>query len=158
VNFPEIIGEDKFAIGRLKYWDTYGSEPTARIVLDATFEDVVTTPAILDTGAPWCILNPEDAAPLKIETRADCEPTTPLWVRGMLYSGVICRIPLTLQADVGESLTLEASVFIPTLKRGEYWTHPNFLGLSGFLNRIRFAVDPKQNHFYFGPMDDTNDL
>jgi hypothetical protein len=26
-----------------------------------------------------------------------------------------------------------------------------FLGYSGLLERIRFAVDPQQNNFYFGP-------
>jgi len=64
-------------------------------------------------------------------------------VRGILYTGRICGIPITLNAEIGQSLTVEASVFIPELAAGEHWYHPNFLGLSGFLDRIRFAVDPE---------------
>jgi len=38
----------------------------------------------------------------------------------------------------------------PILKSGQAWSYPNFLGLDGFLSRIRFAVDPTENVFYFG--------
>jgi len=149
--FPDLIGAGKFAVGRLRYADTYGSDPSARIVVIATFEMLVTTSVILDTGAPWCILNPLEADVLNLSARADCSPAEPLRVRGILYTGHICRIPITLNAEIGQSLTVEASVFIPELATGERWYHPNFLGLSGFLNRIRFAVDPEHNHLYFGP-------
>jgi len=50
----------------------------------------------------------------------------------------------------GQDLEIEATVFVPTLPPGETWRHPNFIGLSGFLERIRFAVDPEENAFYFG--------
>jgi len=46
---------------------------------------------------------------------------------------------------------VQATFFIPALLPGESWNFPNFLGLDGFLNRIRFAVDPAENIFYFGP-------
>jgi hypothetical protein len=32
------------------------------------------------------------------------------------------------------------------------WMHPSILGLSGCLEALRFAVDPKTNLFYFGPL------
>lgn len=32
------------------------------------------------------------------------------------------------------------------------WRRGNFLGYEGFLNRIRFAIDPSDNSFYFGLM------
>jgi len=30
------------------------------------------------------------------------------------------------------------------------WPGPNFIGYEGLLQRIRFAVDPETNLFYFG--------
>lgn len=57
-----------------------------------------------------------------------------------------------LEAEKGESLTVDATVFVPKLEDQE-WRHPNFIGLSGFLERIRFAIDPDNNYFYFGALD-----
>lgn len=50
----------------------------------------------------------------------------------------------------GLDLEVDATAFVPTLPSGERWPDPNFLGLSGFLERIRFAIDPAENAFYFG--------
>jgi hypothetical protein len=33
------------------------------------------------------------------------------------------------------------------------WRGSNFLGYEGVLDRIRFAVDPRANLFYFGQTD-----
>jgi hypothetical protein len=52
----------------------------------------------------------------------------------------------------GDDLEIPATVFVPTIPPGETWLHPNFLGLTGLLDRIRFAVDPAENTFYFGPL------
>ena|SRR5215471_2332109 len=49
-------------------------------------------------------------------------------------------------AEQGESLNIEASVFVAA-----DWYLGNFLGYTGFLERLRFAVDPGTNTFYFGP-------
>ena len=50
-----------------------------------------------------------------------------------------------LHADEGESLDVEATVF-----QSPDWRGPSFLGYQGLLQRIRFAVDPETNLFYFG--------
>jgi hypothetical protein len=55
---------------------------------------------------------------------------------------------LGLVADNGESLSIEATVWV-----SREWTGGNFLGYGGLLERIRFAVDPANNLFYFGPLD-----
>jgi hypothetical protein len=36
------------------------------------------------------------------------------------------------------------------LRSSPDWRGPNFLGYQGLLQRIRFAVDPEVNLFYFG--------
>lgn len=151
--FWDILGVDKFAIGVLTYTDQFGRDPNTRIVIPVTFENTILTTAILDTGAPWCVLNPEEADVLKISQRPDCwESSKPLGLRGINYRGHLCRVPITLRAERGYGMTVEATVFVPSLGPGEEWQHPNFIGLDGLLNRIRFAVDPEHNHFYFGPM------
>jgi hypothetical protein len=62
-----------------------------------------------------------------------------------VFQGTLYRGQVTLPADEGESLDLDATVFVcPD------WPGPNFLGYQGLLQRVRFAVDPESNTFYFG--------
>jgi hypothetical protein len=50
-------------------------------------------------------------------------------------------------AEIGESYDTEGTFFIsPDWPAGR-----TFLGYSGLLDSIRFALDPQANHFYFGP-------
>ncbi|MBM4457122.1 MAG: hypothetical protein FJ011_05055 [Chloroflexi bacterium] len=71
-------------------------------------------------------------------------------VRGERFAGRLVRTNLTLLADDGEDLMVEATVFVPILRPEQTWVYPNFLGLDGLLSRIRFAVDPAENVLYFG--------
>jgi hypothetical protein len=56
--------------------------------------------------------------------------------------GQLKRTHITILADDGDSIELEATVFVPT-----EWTGGNFLGYGGLLERVRFAVDPQENFF-----------
>ncbi len=64
-----------------------------------------------------------------------------------IIHGRLVRAELQLIAEVGESLAINATVFV-----SRDWQGPNFIGY-GFLERVRFAIDPgqDQNHFHFGP-------
>jgi hypothetical protein len=127
--------------------------PHNRIVLRVFFGESLPTLAVVDTGAPYCILNPEEAEPLRLNFRLECERLSQrLNIRGDLVPGWICRIPIRIVAEEGTSLQVEASVFVPELAPGSQWRAPNFLGMTGFLDRIRFAVDPEHNRFYFGAL------
>src|SRR5690349_10446450 len=102
MTFPNIIGPDKFAGGVLTYNDRFGNDPNTRIVIPVVFENLLATTAVLDTGAPWCVLNPYDAEVLNLENRADCwESLRPLSLRGFKYQGRLCRIPVSFEADRG---------------------------------------------------------
>jgi hypothetical protein len=57
---------------------------------------------------------------------------------------------MRLPADGGEDLEVDGTAFVPTLAPGDPWPLPDFLGLAGFLQRVRFAVDPAENTLYFG--------
>ena len=102
--------------------------------------------AALDTGAPFCVLQPE----LGDRLGSDGEVTRQL-IRGAWRTGRLVRAPLTLLADDGgelvDALELEATVF---LLDEEVFDLPTVLGLNGFLERLRWAVDPVAETFYFG--------
>lgn len=144
---------DQFAQGAVRYSDHYLDEPQNRIVISVQLENSkFVIPVIVDTGAPWPILNPEIADEIGIDYKSEQEWPTAMWIRGQRYEGWLCRITISLVAEegCGSTLELEATVFIPKMISDDRWQHPNFLGLDGLLNRIRFAVDPSNNLFYFG--------
>lgn len=148
MTFLKMLGENDFAQGVLTYEDHYRNDfRNTRIVINVTLQSTKKIYAIVDTGAPWCILDPEDAEVIQPGIPVGKEQ---IYVRGILYNGLLYRIPVTLKAEHGADITVDATFFVPDLKPQEDWFHPNFLGLSGFLERIRFAVDPQQNYFYFG--------
>ncbi len=64
-----------------------------------------------------------------------------------MIQGALYREMLRIPADEGEPLDVEASVFL-----SPDWRGPNFIGYQGLLQRIRFAVDPGENLFYFGQL------
>jgi hypothetical protein len=50
-------------------------------------------------------------------------------------------------ADEGVGLDVDATVFVPD----DAWpSGRNFIGYSGFLEKIRIGLDPQQNDVYFG--------
>lgn len=156
--YARLLFSGNFAVGAARYRDFYpNEEQSARIVLSVIVEGRFTTPVIVDTGAPWCILDPEIAEAVMGEQLARYEPDTKILVRGVSYEGTLQRMRLVVQNEFNESdlekanLEVEATVFVPMLPPDETWPHPNFIGLDGFLNRVRVAIDPGENIFYFGP-------
>jgi hypothetical protein len=151
--FADLLIDGHFAAGVATYEDHYpGQEGKANIVLVVSVERQETIEAIVDTGAPWCILDPKIAEQVgSTNDRNIYTPRQGLTIRGITYQGRLQRMWIGLRTDrQGQDLEIQATVFVPTLSAGETWPHPNFIGLSGFLERIRFAVDPEENAFYFG--------
>jgi len=104
---------------------------------------------VVDTGGAFLLLDPQLAASLELE-RADAIGYERIQIRGFLHRGTVHRVPVTLLARAGESLTFEATAFVPELQDGETWPLPSYLGWQGCLDRIRFAVDPVEEVVYFG--------
>jgi hypothetical protein len=138
-----------FAVGRARFLDqAQGSgEPTGKIYVKFAPRGLDERHlAQVDTGAAWSILDAAlaeamnlidgDGEPISLSTR----------VQGQPISGRLERTTLTLFADEGESVDVEATVFV-----SRDWPAGNFLGYEGLLSRLRFAVDPSENFFYFGP-------
>jgi hypothetical protein len=140
-----------FAIGAINYAyrPAITNDTTNRIIIGVYVEDSITE-AVLDTGAAYPIISP------KIAKQAGLDRVKPLerkrmLVRGMWLEGSIIRLNMTLPADEGEDLTVDATAFIPDVE--EYWgDFPGFIGQLGFLERIRYAVDPGTDTFYFGTL------
>ncbi|HEX3528774.1 MAG TPA: hypothetical protein VH988_17065 [Thermoanaerobaculia bacterium] len=101
--------------------------------------------AQLDTGAAWSVLERDVAAELGLLTRVDEEKKRLLTPFGM-REGHLVRLPFALVADEGDSLDTEGVFFICS----DWPVGLSFLGYSGLLDSIRFALDPQANHFYFG--------
>lgn len=142
------LGEADFTRGRSTFRDHLDEllEPTAKVyvpILVGAFKPMVL--AQLDTGAAWSVLDPVVARSLGLFYTGGL--LTRLETRFGSQEGRLVRVPIQFIADHGTSLDTEATFFIsPDWPPGR-----TFLGYSGLLDAMRFALDPQANHFYFGP-------
>lgn len=142
-----LPNNEQFSTGRTRFFDDApgGVEGTAKIYVKVEPEGFgAAILAQVDTGAAWSILTTEIAEAITL-LNGDGEPVT-IKTRLGDMRGRLENTQLTLLADDGESLEVRATVFV-----SRDWPAGNFLGYSGLLERIKFAVDPQQNLFYFGP-------
>jgi hypothetical protein len=122
-----------------------------RIFIQISIEGIGTD-AFLDTGAPFVVCKPEIAEVLGLDPAVG-EPLTNYILRDLRLSGHLHRMTVILLAEQGDSLPVDATVFVPELTPAQEWgNYPAVIGLTGFLERIRFAVDPSQDQFYFGAL------
>jgi hypothetical protein len=136
-----------FVTGMSRYADHTDEAPASepRIYLEVqTGLPEGTVLAMVDTAAPWCIFEPRISRLIResfYRVSEDIFLSTRLGTfRGNLYRG-----SLFVPALEGHPLDVEATVFV-----SPDWPGPSFIGYQGLLQRIRFAVDPETNLFYFG--------
>ena len=140
-----------FSSSTVRYLDRYGNIGSEnRIYVSAQFDTLPKTFAIVDTGAPWCVLPKKKAEALNPNYLSEALETKVLAIRGEPVRGVLIRLPITIYADKGENITIEGTVFVPDDERDI----PDFIGYDGFLSRLRFAVDPQNCAFFFGRIED----
>lgn len=105
--------------------------------------------AMLDTGAQWTLIGSEHIELLGDELGEGLETIT-MSTRLGRFQGTLHRLPIRLLADRGTDITVDA-----TCLALNQWSGPNILGFSGFLERLRFALDPAGMHtlarIHFGP-------
>ena len=101
--------------------------------------------ALLDTGGHFCVLGSAVADALEKYLTGGLDQATLLTSRGRIQ-GRLYRHRIDLLADDGSDLGVEATVLV-----SPDWQGPSVIGYTGMLDRIRFAVDPPQNRFHFGP-------
>jgi predicted aspartyl protease len=98
---------------------------------------------LVDTGATWSILVPDAASVLGV-SRSEGMETTVQTADGPCR-GVVAKVDLEIPAQDGEALRVQCSVFLTA-----DWRRGPVIGYRGFLDHIRFAVEPVERSFYFG--------
>ena len=102
--------------------------------------------AMVDTAAPWCVLEPSLAGAL--ESRLEGLPERAILSSRLgRFSGRLYRGTTTILAERGVDLSVETTFFL-----SPDWPAGNFVGYQGFLERFLFAVDPALNRFFFGSL------
>lgn len=92
--------------------------------------------ALLDTGAHWSIVGGEMAELLEDEAGESIEIAAMATRLGTIH-GRLHRLVVTLAADEGDDLDVPT-----TLLLAPSWSGPPVLGYRGFLDRVRFGLDP----------------
>lgn len=136
----------RFTSGRSRFLDHHPRfpEPTAKVFVKIFFAGLDEAwIAQVDTGAAYSILEVDVASDLGLLDLQ--EPWTRLSTRVGVLNGQLIHLPVTLIADDGESLNLEAVFFV-----SPEWRGGTFIGYTGFLDRLRIALDSPANLFYFG--------
>jgi hypothetical protein len=132
-----------FASGSAPY---YFSEESPRLQIEIEI-DGQTFLAAVDTAAPYFICNLAVAESLGI-TAAEHVGAVTLSTRKSRTTGRLYRTVIVLVAAEGRSVEMEVTTFVPD---DETWNdEPLFLGLFNCMDRIRFAIDPFVDRFYFG--------
>lgn len=102
---------------------------------------------LLDTASTWVVLAKDmllySGSDLERSVLSQEKISTPFGT----FRGYLERLPLSITAESGDSLQIEATCFI-----SEDWPGPPVIGWKGCLERIRFAIDPSLNRFYFGAL------
>jgi hypothetical protein len=136
-----------------EYRPATDSEDKPRIMIPVRIKDLQTY-AVVDTGGVYLVCPPEFAELLNLDA-ADLLEGKPKLTIPRLGSGVkgdLYLVSLTLLADNGRSCEQTVIAFIPKPLSKE--SFPPILGLYGCLEKLRFAVDPGDDTFYFGTLAD----
>lgn len=139
--------DGRFCQGRSTFSDRApeASEATAKVYVKVQLGSYRTMLAQLDTGSAWSVLAPSVAR--RMASSLDWLGPARMSTRFGSLDGHLAQVPITFPADEGEALTVTGTFFV-----SEDWPLDlTFLGYSGLLDAIRFALDPQANDFYFGP-------
>lgn len=145
-----LPNDEPFATGSADCWlgpaDEY--DRSTRILIEVRIGSVRTT-AIVDTAAPFPICAPAIARLIPASDLERIEPFKLLTQFGG-FEGALYRMPITFLATNGDDLEVDATVFIPDSAK-DWPNRPFYIGLTGCLEHMRFALAPATNLIYFGP-------
>ncbi|MCY4461261.1 MAG: hypothetical protein OXC26_12840 [Albidovulum sp.] len=141
------LNGDSFAPNAASYYEEDKSlesgQTSIHVQIIIQGDKKVATLARLDPATPWVVLNAELNKTLGLGANG---PNTHLQTAAGPMTGTLERCPIVLVAEEGQSLEIDATLFVCN-----EWRRGNFLGYTGLLERIRFAIDPASLLFYFGP-------
>ena len=135
---------ESFACGESTYQEI---DPSRRSDQTSVFVNIVlpgsqeiATYAKLDPATPCVVLDSEFNEQLGL--RVTQEKIKLRTLAGEMI-GSLERHPIKLEAEKGQALEINTTLFVC-----ESWNRGNFLGYSGFLQRILFALDPEKFKFF----------
>ncbi len=129
------------------------NETTPRVVLDVAVEGIHTE-AMVDTGGVYLLCHSLLASRLNLDGADALSGPSVILFRGVSVQGRLYRLGITLLADEGGDVPFQATAFVPEYQEAEHWgALPSILGFYGCLERIRMAIDPVTETFYFGPTE-----
>ena len=138
-------------VAPIRFGPASSSEKSIRAIINVKIEGFQTE-GFIDTGGVFFLINPEVASAIGI-TPDPTDTETLLW-RGIHVGGSLHRMNLGILASDGSGLRLEATAFVPFNGEDELLVNlPCILGLQGCLDRMKFAIDPSEDKFYFGPIN-----
>ena len=128
------------------------AETTPKIIVEVRLNDLPTQ-AFVDTGGVFIFISPEMADVIGLDSQGGLDTPNLKW-RGGNLKGKLHQISVTLPAETGYPVTIEGTAFVPNLSPAETLIEdfPCILGMQGCLERLRFAVDPENEMFYFGEL------
>lgn len=91
-----------------------------RITLEVAIDGVVTH-AMVDTGGIDLVCHPRLATQLRLEPAEAISGPQALLFRGAVVQGRLYRLTLTLLAQEGDDVVLQATAFVPELQEEESW-------------------------------------
>ena len=110
----------------------------------------VTDVALCDTGADWSVVG-GDTAELLEEYLGPQNELISMNTRFGLLEGYLRNLEIHLLADPGMGADVKVESTVLVIKE---WPGPTVLGFHGFLEKLRFALDPgvapDQEIIYFG--------
>jgi hypothetical protein len=134
--------------GKASYYSDYEEGPDRLFVavtcLVADYPDPLR--ALLDTGSEWCLLPSRVSRAVGYDLTPD-DVVPPLLTRFGRIFGQLERIPIQFVAEEGIALQIDATCFL-----SPDWPGPMVIGWKGGLERIRIALDPGEEAFYFASL------
>lgn len=136
-----------FAVGRIAYTLLPPDNPKLNLRLE--IEGVLSL-AVVDTAAPYLVCSLALGEQLDLSKAAHLGSAEIRTYRGIIR-GALYRLSVKLIATEGSSAQFEATAVVPEPDQDHWRDAPTFLGFQGCLERVRFAIDPSEDRFYFGP-------
>jgi hypothetical protein len=106
---------------------------------------------LLDTGAAWSVVDRSSVDPASLTASG---LRLAIVSRFGVHDGELCAVDVTIPASHGAPARIAATFLVV-----DGWPGPDVLGFHGFLERLRFAVEPAESAdgdswFYFGRAGD----
>ena len=136
-----------FAVGNAGYSVAPAGDPKVRLRVEV---DGIKVWAVVDTGSPYLVCSLEPARQIHLSGTGQLG-TTELRTHVGTIRGDLYRLPVRFIATEGISVEIEATAVVPDLHQAVWHNAPTFLGFRDCQDRLRFAIDPSEEKFYFGP-------